>query len=188
MTETTNPFLHFYRIAHESLNDSNLEGEHRVVINPQFCLVREEGTGRRHYNFPTTSELAIAIPDEVDSYQRDVILYRRNGDGTLSSKFQYIYRGHPAYLPLHYIPFYPFGNHRYYWAIKLAISNQRVLGSIDSRSLENQPEDEGQGCRSKCISARLFYRYHLFSRIDRDTMNAKFNNLVQGRRLYQQLC
>lgn len=88
MIEITNPFVQFYQTAHESLNDSNLEGEHRVVITPHFRLVREEGTDRRLYNLPTTSEFAIVIPDEVDSDQRDVIFYQRNGDGTLSTKFQ----------------------------------------------------------------------------------------------------
>ncbi|POS82217.1 hypothetical protein EPUL_004937, partial [Erysiphe pulchra] len=182
MMETINPFVNFYRTAQESLNDSNLEGEQRVVITPQFRLVREEGTDRRRYNLPTVSEFAVVIPDEVDSDQRDVILYQRNGDGTLSNKFQYIHRSHPAYLPLHYVLFYPYGNPGYRWSIKLSKPNQRVLGD------ENHVGDEQESSERGCVSARLFYRYHIFSRFDPIASSVKFNALIHGGRLFQQLC
>ncbi|POS82786.1 hypothetical protein EPUL_003994 [Erysiphe pulchra] len=188
MIETTNPFVNFYRTAHESFQDSNLEGEQRVVITPQFRLMREDGTDRRRFNLPTVPEFAIFIPYEVDSDRRDIILYQRRSDGTLTKKFQYIHRCYPAYFPLPYVLFYPFGNPGYHWAIKLASAHQRVLGDNNTRVSENQTGEEEEGRRSKCVSARLFYRYHLFSRIDPETQNIKFNTLIQGRRLFQQLC
>lgn len=63
MIESMNPFVRFYRTAH----NSNLEGEHRVVVTPRFRLVREEETDQPRYNVPTTSEFVIVIPDEVNS-------------------------------------------------------------------------------------------------------------------------
>ncbi|KAF5200697.1 hypothetical protein FRX31_009716 [Thalictrum thalictroides] len=138
-----NPFIEYYYTALESLNRSNSEqAEGRenlpqtVRLNPQYRLILEEGADRRRYNLPTAAEFALVIPDEVDSDNRDVILFTKNTDGSISDRFQYIHRGHPAYLPLHYVLFFPFGNPGYRWSLRLNTNSNRVLGNDNEESTE----------------------------------------------------
>jgi hypothetical protein len=100
--------------------------------------------------------------------------------GHYHKRFEYIPRNHPAYLPLHYVLFYPFGNPGYHWSIPL--QNQRVRGNI------NQDGEELEGGNSSCVSARQFFRYHLFTRQDPDTLTTRFNPLMHGEKLFQQIC
>lgn len=180
LIEQNNPFVEYYHTALRSLQESEQEGSLRVVLNPEFRLIVEPHTDRRRYNLPTTDEVAIVIPDGANRNSRDVILFARNGDGTLSQRFEYIPRNHPAYLPLHYVLFYPFGNPGYHWSIPL--QNQRVRGNI------NQDGEELEGGNSSCVSARQFFRYHLFTRQDPDTLTTRFNPLMHGEKLFQQIC
>ncbi|POS81665.1 hypothetical protein EPUL_005894, partial [Erysiphe pulchra] len=54
------------------LQESELEGSLRVVLNPDFRLVVEPHTDRRRYNLPTTDQVAMVIPDGADRNARDV--------------------------------------------------------------------------------------------------------------------
>ncbi|KAF5176634.1 hypothetical protein FRX31_033779, partial [Thalictrum thalictroides] len=92
LIEQNNPFVEYYHTALRSLQESEQEGSLRVVLNPEFRLVVEPHTDRRRYNLPTTNEVAVVIPDGADRNSRDVILFARNGDGTLSQRFEYIPR------------------------------------------------------------------------------------------------
>lgn len=148
LMEQTNPFVEYYHTALRSLQESEREGSLRVVLNPEFHLILEPHTDRRRYNLPTASEFAIVIPDDVERNTRDVILFARNSDGTLSERFEFIPRNHPAYLPLHYVLFYPLGNPGYHWSIPL--QNQRVRGDLD------QSEEAQEGARRGCVSAGNF--------------------------------
>ncbi|POS82416.1 hypothetical protein EPUL_003749, partial [Erysiphe pulchra] len=112
--------------------------ERRAVLSPQYKLILQEGTDRRRYNIQVAREFAIVIPDEVESDGRDVILIARNSDGILSQNFQYIHCGHPAYLPLHYVLFFPSGNPGYRWNLRVTNANQRVLGNIEHDHEEQQ--------------------------------------------------
>lgn len=180
LIEQNNPFVEYYHTALRSLQESELEGSLRVVLNPEFRLVVEPSTDRRRYNLPTVDEVAVVIPDGTDRNTRDVILFARNGDGSLSQRFEYIPRNHPAYLPLHYVLFYPLGNPGYHWSIPL--QNQRVRGDID------QEEGEQEGERKSCVSTRQFYRYHLFNRQNPDLLTSRLNSLFHGGKLFQQIC
>lgn len=86
LIEQNNPFVEYYHTALRSLQESEQEGSLRVVLNPEFGLIVEPHTDRRRYNLPTTDEVAIVIPDGANRNSRDVILFARNGDGTLSQK------------------------------------------------------------------------------------------------------
>ena len=153
-----NPFHQFYHTALESLRASNTEQEgetanleRRAILDADFRLVIREGADRRRENLPTVSEFAIIMPDTTDKDAREIILFERRGDGSLSTRLQYIHRGHPAYLPLHYVLFYPFGNPGYRWKMPLTTRSRRVLGNDDEEELDDTPKG--------CISARQFYRY-----------------------------
>ncbi|POS84475.1 hypothetical protein EPUL_002381, partial [Erysiphe pulchra] len=100
-----------------------------VDSKPGVSNILKAHTDRRRYNLPTASEVAIVIPDDVDRNTRDVILFARNSDRTLSERFEFIPRNHPAYLPLHYVLFYPHGNPGCHWSIPL--QNQRVQGDAE---------------------------------------------------------
>ncbi|POS82240.1 hypothetical protein EPUL_005446, partial [Erysiphe pulchra] len=187
--QQVNPFVSYYHTALQSLQMSNVEqrqnqtgNERRVVLSPQYRLIMQEGTDRRRYNLPVAREFAIVIPDEVESDNRDVVLLARNSDGTLSPNFQYIHRGHPAYLPLHYVLFFPSGNPGYRWNLRVTNANQRVLGNI-----EHDHEEQQDGTANGKVSARQYYRYHLFSRWNSTTSSVEFNALIHGERLFQQL-
>ncbi|POS82607.1 hypothetical protein EPUL_005056, partial [Erysiphe pulchra] len=190
MINESNPFAQYYRSALESLqavhaaNLANQIGQvQRVILNPNYRLILEQGADRRRYNLPTAREVAVLIPDGSRSDTRDVVLFARNDDGALSERFEYIHRAHPAYLPLHYVLFYPFGNPGYRWEMRLSTPMQRVRG--------NQEEEEGEEAEDVPrghISPRLFYRYHLFSRQDLPTTPIRFNPLIHGERLFQQIC
>ncbi|POS87834.1 hypothetical protein EPUL_000747 [Erysiphe pulchra] len=90
LIEQNNPFVEYYHTALRSLQESELEGSLRVVLNPDFRLVVEPHTDRRRYNLPTTDEVAVVIPDGAHRNTRDVILFARNGDGTLSQRRQWL--------------------------------------------------------------------------------------------------
>lgn len=182
VVEQHNQFIPHYRFAYELLHQSN-QGAQQVVLNPNYQLVLQSGTDRRRYNLPTTDEVGVVIPDEVNSDNRDIVLFARNDDGSLTSRFHYIHRGHPAYLPLHYVLFYPYGNPGYHWSIPLAARSHRVRGN-QFEGDDEQPEEN----RGGCVSARQYYRYHLFSRQESHTSPIEFNAIIHGERLFQQLC
>ncbi|POS88241.1 hypothetical protein EPUL_000065 [Erysiphe pulchra] len=71
LIQQNNPFVEYYHTALRSLQDSELEGSLRVVLNPDFRLVVEPHTDRRRYNLPTTDEIAVVIPDAADRNTRD---------------------------------------------------------------------------------------------------------------------
>ena len=148
-----NPFQNYYHRALESLQVSNAEqeeagnnGECRAILDVNFQLVVRQGADRRRENLPTVSEFAAILPDVSDKDSRDIILFIRNGDGSLSTRFQYIHRGHPAYLPLHYVLFYPYGNPGYRWKMPLARRHGRVLG--------DEGEEDDTETSPGCASAR----------------------------------
>ena len=180
-----NAFYRFYHSARESLDVSNSEQEQsemnlerRAIINANCQLIIQEGADRRRENLPTVPEFAVVLPDVTQPDRREIILFERNSAGRLSDRFQYIHRGHPAYLPLHYVLFYPFGNPGYNWNTPLKTRHRRVMG--------NEGEDEGDSANG-CVSARQFYRYHIFSRKDPSTSSIRFNPLIHGERLFQQI-
>lgn len=184
--EAHNPFYQYYRTARESLQISNSQQaahsplpERRAIINANLQLIMQDGADRRRENLPTVQEFAMVMPDAADRDVRDIVLFIRNSDGSLSTRFQYIHRGHPAYLPLHYVLFYPFGNPGYRWNMPLRTRHQRVLG--------NQGEAPIPEAANGCVSARQFYRYHIFSRKDSASSPVRFNPLIHGERLFQQI-
>lgn len=185
MIITHNRFYQFYRSARESLEVSQLEQEQngtnlerRAIINANCELVIQEGADRRRENLPTAREFAVILPDVTEPERQEVLLFQRHADGSLSNRFQYIHRGHPAYLPLHYVLFYPFGNPGYKWNTPLRTRHRRVLGDAGN---DEDPSANGS------VSARQFYRFHIFSRQDPSTSTIRFNPLIHGERLFQQI-
>ena len=205
-----NPFCRYYRTASDVLQNSYREvGPASAIITPQFKLVLEAGSDQRRYNLPVVSEVAIVIPDEQgDKCFRDVILCSRGQSGSLQDTYQRISRDHGAYLPLHYVLFYPYGNPGFHWGLK---RQEPVRGDIGEshgersanhdRAEQDRPfngdfevddgldEELAGGTRKKKhVSLRDWYAYQTFTRRGSDN-SVKFNALLRGGRLFQQwLC
>ncbi|KAG0574270.1 hypothetical protein KC19_VG249600 [Ceratodon purpureus] len=79
----------------------------RRIPNVVAHLHFEGEMDRRRYNLPAGSEIAVLIPGEEDRPQgtRDIVL-RLRGEGHFLER---INECHPAYLPLHYVLLFPFG-------------------------------------------------------------------------------
>lgn len=79
----------------------------RRIPNVVAHLHFEGQMDRRRYNLPAGSEIAVLIPGEEDRPQgtRDIVL-RLRGEGHFLER---INECHPAYLPLHYVVLFPFG-------------------------------------------------------------------------------
>jgi len=72
----------------------------------------------RRYNIPTFNEVAVIIPDEYSmASHRDIVLAQKNVPN--ESQFQIISSSHAAYTPLHYVLFFPFGDHGWNWSFGL---------------------------------------------------------------------
>ena len=109
-----NPFITIYKTAKERWDSvEDQDAELRIILNLQLKLIIETGADKRRENLPTSNEVAIIIPDEYDvAGSRDNILADHNGNG-----FSTINPNHAAYMALHYVLLFPYGEHGWHWAL-----------------------------------------------------------------------
>ena len=193
--EEHNPFVQRFVSAHDTINQN--DGEADLILNPQLQIVIQPGSDKRRFNLPVTGEVAAILPDEwSDPSFRDVLLYHRNEDGTVSDRRTKIARTHPAYLPLHYVLLFPFGTPGWHW--NMTCRGDRAAGPDHSepsvtegllRDLEHghnrDDSDDGEaqdgGQRSgRRLTQRPWYRYYLFER------NHEFPTILRAGRLFEQ--
>ncbi|CAG8745246.1 14668_t:CDS:1, partial [Gigaspora rosea] len=112
---------------------------------------------RRHYNLPSLSEVAVILPggDSAPDAMRNIILRLRE------DPLEHIHEGHPAYLLLHYMLFFLFGDLG--WNTEL----QQTLIDNFGQSLNDQSE-------APRLTQMAFYSFHLFSR------STKFSLILWG--------
>ena len=124
LTETLyvcNPFINIYKTAAERIQSlaTNTTEEIRVVLNPQMKLLLELGADRRQNNLPTIEEVAIIIPDEYDQAGfRDIVLAYRHPENN-NNQYHTVSSNSAAYMPLHYVLFFPSGDPGWHWALTL---------------------------------------------------------------------
>lgn len=158
MLQNVNPFIAYYQTAAERLREMNRSG--RLVLSPQLLFVEESGADPRRENLPVANEVAVIISDESeDSNSRDIVLAYRDSHGP-GTALQYIHPDHAAYMPLHYVLLFPYGDTGFHWALKL----------------HNLPPNRHR----ERLSQRAFYRYHLHTRLSTS------QDLFLGCRLFQQ--
>ena len=152
-----NPFIPIYKTAKERLEAvEDREEELRIILNPQLKLVVEKGADRRRENLPTSMEIAVIIPDEYsEAGICDIILADRQAPG-----FSTISCNNAAYMPLHYVLLFPYGEPRWHWAMQLQNQN-------------------GQRKQLR-LSQRAFYRFRLHIRFQ------EANTLFYAQRFFQQ--
>lgn len=141
-----NPFINIYKTATEriqSLNNNGME-EIRVILNPQMKLLLELGADSRRSNLPTTDEVAMVIPDKYQQGGfRDIVLAYRSPENN-NNQYHTISSNSAAYMPLHYVLFFPRGDLGWHWALTL-----------------QDPQNRRKNLR---IIQRVFYRYMLHIR------------------------
>ncbi|XP_026439106.1 uncharacterized protein LOC113337724 isoform X3 [Papaver somniferum] len=96
-----NVFYTKYRQAYAIL-DQMSPADQNIRVSLQY----KKSTDSRRYNLPTTDEIAVIVPENTykETGVRDIILHLRENNG-----LKQISECHPAYLPLHYVLLFPFG-------------------------------------------------------------------------------
>ena len=153
-----NPFIEIYKTARECLNDGSTDPR-SIVLNPQMKLILQDGFNKQRTNIPTSNEAAILIPTERDdAHSRDICLARRDTEGK-TVFYDRVDKTHAAYMPLHYVLFFPTGQSGWHYSLE---------------------REDAHGRKRARISPRAFARYHLYERPD------IFNPILAGTRLGQQ--
>ncbi|XP_026410032.1 uncharacterized protein LOC113305150 [Papaver somniferum] len=96
-----NVFYTKYRQAYAILDQMSPVDQH-IRVSLQY----NKSTNIRRYNLPTADEIAVIVPEITykENGVRDIILHLRENNG-----LKQISECHPAYLPLHYVLLFPFG-------------------------------------------------------------------------------
>jgi hypothetical protein len=104
------PAVQLYKQAYEITQE---------MPNHQQCRIAlryDKECDQRRYNLPTaaSNEIAVILPGDGDEVQgsRDIIVYRRNGQG-----LQHISDLHPLYQALHYVLLFPTG--QFGWSLNI---------------------------------------------------------------------
>ncbi|KEP45767.1 putative ATP-dependent DNA helicase PIF1 [Rhizoctonia solani 123E] len=151
-------------------------------------VIRQNCTDdRRHYNHPTTNEIALVFPDGATELQRDIIVYKRGGG------IQQINTWNPAYSSLHYVLLFPYGEHGFQRGIPhRGINPQNQADNAGAENpLEDEDEEDGRGSRTT-VSELQFYAYMLFAweKFKPDgplpTADSHFSSLLRAHRLLHQ--
>jgi hypothetical protein len=153
-----NPFIRIYKTARERL--ASQTGHFRILLNPQMRLILQSGADRRRENLPTATELAGILPDEfTDESRRDILLAVRE-PGRTGPQLHQVAVTHAAYMPLHYVLLFPYGEYGWHYEMQLRDARQTRLRT----RLEQRP----------------FYRFYLHVR------NREASPLFWACRLFQQ--
>ena len=125
-----NPFITIYKTAKEWLDSvEDQQAELRIILNPQLKLIIETGADKRQENLPTSNEVAIIIPDEYDvAGSRDIIFTDNYRHG-----FSTINPNHAAYMALHYVLLFPYGELGWHWALQLQYIGQQQRTRLSQR-------------------------------------------------------
>lgn len=150
-----NPFVSTFRNAHQVLAE-NAAGHTNIKAHLHY----DSKTDRRRYNLPSVSmdEIAIILPGEGGKadYMRDIVLYLKDGNELMR-----ISECHPAYLPLHYVMFFP--NGELGWAPEMMqwdVANNRLT--------------------DKRLTQMQYYSYRIFER------HTEYSPLLHGHKLFQE--
>lgn len=114
MLHDCNPFISLYKTANEVLQSNAISTDLRVILNPQMRLIIEEGSDKRRTNLSTSNEMIAIISNEYDlPCDRDILLTKRR-NGSESSFMRRINQNHAAYMPLHYVLLFSFGDFEFH--------------------------------------------------------------------------
>ncbi|XP_058219883.1 uncharacterized protein LOC131330353 [Rhododendron vialii] len=148
-----NAFVGKFRQAYAVLNHLAETGQ-----NLPAHLHYSSSTDRRRYNLPTIDEIAVVVPGDGTkaSGMRDIILHLRGDNGLMR-----INECHPAYLPLHYVLLFPYGE----------LGWEPEMKKWDTRT--NQ-------LSSDRLTQLQFYSYRLFERPN------EYSTILRSGKLFQE--
>jgi hypothetical protein len=154
--EEVNQYIPIYRTARELMAASRIDF---AALRANMTIVMEPGADRRRENLPTASEVAAIVPDVGPGTRstEDLHLSRRATPGAPMERISVCNK---AYLPLHYVLLYPYGEPGWSPDLHLAATDR---DRIRTRLTLNQ-----------------YHAYRLFPRVD------DFNAIFRARRLFQQ--
>ena len=153
-----NPFIRIYKTARERL--ANQTGDFRLLLNPQMRLVLQSGADRRRENLPTSTEIAGILPDEFTGESRRDVLLAVREPGRNGQQLHRVPVTNAAYMPLHYVLLFPYGEHGWHYSLQL--------------------QDARQTRQRTRFEQRPFYRFRLHPRA------REFSVLFWAGRLFQQ--
>ncbi|XP_026421704.1 uncharacterized protein LOC113317787 [Papaver somniferum] len=147
-----NIFTPLYRQAHEILKDKHASSDKPVQVSLHF----NENSDKRRYNLPAVEEVSIIVPEKPSDVTatRDILLHLKDGSG-----FTRIDECHPAYLPLHYVLLFPYGELG--WSTELA-------------------QWDGKNYTDTRLSHMQFFDYRLFER------KSEYSTILRGGKLFQE--
>jgi len=144
MLHKVNPYVHVFRQAAHILQENPLQDLKLVII---------KSSNERQYATPTASEVAVLMVgdgQEAEPSNRDIIIYKQNGD------LQRISQIHQSYNPLHYVLLFPHGEPGWHPDISMCDTTQQVN---DSNSMDNLQQDENTELRR--VTMMQYYAYRL---------------------------
>ena len=155
-----NPLAVRFKSAFETMQLYTNQPQPQIALR----LTLQSNTDQRRYNLPTANEIAVLLPDQsnVDgNTYRDIILHLKDGP------LQRISEIHPLYLPLHYVLLFPYGELGWHPHIEL-MNNEESISDDDIEQLEDQ--ETAVVRKSKCVTQRQWYAYHLHIRMQPTTL------------------
>ena len=109
-----------------------------VLYQQEARITYRENTDPRRYNNPTTTgEIAVILPgDGISDYSREIIVQYKGGS------FKELNETQPAYCPLHYVLFFPYGELGYHKNIPYTfVQNHHKVQNMNS---DVPPDREGR--------------------------------------------
>ncbi|CAG8623234.1 15423_t:CDS:2 [Acaulospora morrowiae] len=135
-------FFPFYQQAHKILLQAHEDGTDEDVA---IYLHYTNTTDKHCYNLLTINEIAVILPGDgsVPEAIRDIII--RLCEGSLER----IHKGHPAYLPLHYVLLFPYGELGWHEGLRHALTD------TEEQQLNNQNKHSH-------LTQMNFYSFRIF--------------------------
>ncbi|XP_026417496.1 uncharacterized protein LOC113312978 [Papaver somniferum] len=126
--------------------------------NIRVSLQYNKSTDIRRYNLPTADEIAVIVPEITykETGVRDIILHLRENNG-----LKQISECHPAYLPLHYVLLFPFGE----------LGRSPTMRQWDAVT---------QTYTKTKLSQMEYYSYRIFERTE------EYSTILRARKLFQE--
>lgn len=147
-----NNYTPLYQHAHEILS---LHGTQDYTV--RLCVA--PGNDPRRYNLPTADEVGVILPEgnQFQGDYRDIILhlrpqyYHNAHDNQDHLQLQRINEGHSAYVPLHYVLLFPYGEAGWYYELRVPGNRRRItLLQYTAYRLHSRPTEFStilRGCR-----------------------------------------
>ncbi|HEV7738464.1 MAG TPA: helitron helicase-like domain-containing protein, partial [Chlamydiales bacterium] len=173
MMHQHNPFVQMYREAAERLRAQPQEIQHQITAR----ITYRAHTDARRYNVPVLDEIAAILPDVPSDPNRpgrywDIIVQLHSG------QFKRIHLTSSAFMPLHYVLFFPRGELGWHPDIPRRVPEGRAPREAVNEDNEEEPPVPRSGRQR--VTLIEYIAYYMFSRVGQP------DTLLLGRSLSQE--